>query len=135
MMKSNFSPILLFVVFALVAGCAGSKKAAEAPHPLAGDWSYSIDTPQGVFTGILSFTEVDDVLGGMIGSDQQGGEIGIQNVAFEENQVTFEYDSGQYGMMDVKLMLEGDALNGDMNVRQFGASVPFTAVRKAAESD
>jgi hypothetical protein len=121
---------------ALLAGCAGSKEAAQAPHPLAGAWAYSIDTPQGVYTGTLVFTEADDMLSGTIAASQAPEQTAsLEELMFdaEMSKVTFSYDSGEYGIMKVDLTLDGDACAGMMNVTQFGAEVPFKATRKTME--
>ena len=95
-----------------------------------------IDTPQGVFTGILTITEVDDMLAGTIGAAESPDQTApLEALMFdsEMSKVTFTYDSGEFGIMNVTLTLDGDALNGIMNVTQFGAEVPMTASRKMME--
>ena len=135
MLKPRYAFLTLLAAL-LLAGCAGSKEAAKAPHPLAGAWGWSVDTPQGVFTGVLTFTEVDDMLAGMIGADQTPDQTApLEELMFdsEMSKVTFTYDSGEFGIMNVTLTLDGDALNGIMNVTQFGAEVPMTCSRKMME--
>ncbi len=134
MQKLRYASLLLAAL--LIAGCAGSKETAKAPHPLAGAWDWSVDTPQGVFTGILTITEVDDMLAGTIGAAESPDQTApLEALMFdsEMSKVTFTYDSGEYGIMNVTLTLDGDALNGIMNVTQFGAEVPMTASRKMME--
>ncbi len=134
MQKLRYASLLLAAL--LIAGCAGSKEVAKAPHPLAGAWDWSVDTPQGVFTGILTITEVDDMLAGTIGAAEQPDQTApLEELMFdsEMSKVTFTYDSGEFGIMNVTLTLDGDALNGIMNVTQFGAEVPMTASRKMME--
>ena len=119
-----------------IAGCAGSKEAAKAPHPLAGAWDWSVDTPNGVVHGVLTFTEVEDMLAGTIGSEQAPGEVApLEELLFdsEMSKVTFSYDSGEYGIMIVTLTLDGDALNGMMNVTQFGVDIAFNSSRTKME--
>jgi len=136
MLKPRYAFLTLLAAL-LLAGCAGSKEAAKAPHPLAGAWAWSVDTPQGVFTGVLTFTETDDMLAGMIGADQTPDEtIALEELMFdsEMSKVTFNYNSGdEFGIMNVTLTLDGDALNGIMNVIQFGVDVPMTGSRKMME--
>lgn len=134
MPKTLASVVLLFAVTVL-AGCAGSREAA-APHPLTGAWDYSIDTPQGTFTGVIVFTEADDMLSGTIaGSQAPDQAIALEELMFDEatSAVSFSYDSGQYGVMDVNLTLADDALNGTMNVTQYNAEVPMQATRQTME--
>ena len=134
MQKLRYASLLLAAL--LIAGCAGSKETAKAPHPLAGAWDWSVDTPQGVFTGILTITEVEDMLAGTIAAAEQPDQTApLEELMFdsEMSKVTFTYDSGEFGIMNVTLTLDGDALNGIMNVTQFGAEVPMTASRKMME--
>ncbi len=135
MLKPRYAFLTLLAAL-LLAGCAGSKEAAKAPHPLAGAWDWSVDTPQGVFTGILTITEVDDMLAGTIGGAESPDQTApLEELMFdsEMSKVTFTYDSGEFGIMNVTLTLDGDALNGIMNVTQFGAEVPMTCSRKMME--
>ena len=135
MLQPRYAFLTLLVVL-LIAGCAGSREAARAPHPLAGAWDWSVDTPQGVFTGVLTFTEVDDLLAGAIAASQAPDQTApLEELMFdsEMSKVTFKYDSGEYGRMIVTLTLDTDALNGIMNVTQFGVDVPMTASRKMME--
>ncbi len=134
MQQLRYASLLLAAL--LIAGCAGSKEVAKAPHPLAGAWGWSVDTPDGVVTGVLTFTEVEDLLAGTIGSDQTPGEVApLEELLFdsEMSKVTFSYDSGEYGIMNVTLTLDGDALNGMMNVTQFGVDIAFNSSRKTME--
>ena len=134
MQKLRYASLLLAALF--IAGCAGSKEVAKAPHPLAGAWGWSVDTPDGVVTGVLTFTEVEDMLAGTIGSEQAPGEVApLEELLFdsEMSKVTFSYDSGEYGIMNVTLTLDGDALNGMMNVTQFGVDIAFNSSRKKME--
>ncbi len=136
MLKPRYAFLTLFAAL-LIAGCAGSKEVAKAPHPLAGAWDWSVDTPQGVFTGVLTFTEVEDMLAGTIGAAQTPDESApLEELMFdsEMSKVTFNYNSGdEFGIMNVTLTLDGDALNGIMNVIQFGVDVPMTCSRKMME--
>ena len=134
MQKLRYASLLLAAL--LIAGCAGSKETAKAPHPLAGAWDWSVDTPDGVVHGVLTFTEVEDMLAGTIGSEQAPGEVApLEELLFdsETSKVTFSYDSGEYGIMIVTLTLDGDALNGMMNVTQFGVDIAFNSSRKMME--
>ncbi|MFB3131090.1 MAG: hypothetical protein ACE10K_01055 [Rhodothermales bacterium] len=135
MQKVRYATLLLAAL--LIAGCASSKETAKAPHPLAGAWDWSVDTPQGVFTGVLTFSEVEDMLAGTIGTAQAPDETApLEELMFdsEMSKVTFTYNSGdEFGIMNITLTLDGDALNGIMNVIQFGVDVPMTCSRKMME--
>ncbi|MDE2833075.1 MAG: hypothetical protein OXM02_00960 [Bacteroidota bacterium] len=134
MLKSYFFPLLL--IAAMLAGCAGSRQA-QAPHPLVGNWAYSLDTPQGVYTGTIVFSESDEVLAGTIGMDDSpvGDTMAMEELVFDSEtmQVSYTFDSGEFGVMSVTLTLDGDSLDGLMTVHQFGIDVPLVAQREVDE--
>ena len=144
----HLSPVLL-LAFCLVAGCASSKKAAETPmaaeeamdeampekamHPLAGEWTYTLDTPQGVYTGVMAFMEVESMLSGTIAADETPDQAApLEELTFdpESNEVKFKFDVGEFGMMSVKSMLEGDNMDGMLTVHAYGVDVSIKAARK-----
>ncbi|MDE2730394.1 MAG: hypothetical protein OXI38_03240 [Bacteroidota bacterium] len=134
MLKSYFFPLLL--IAAMLAGCVGSRQA-QAPHPLVGNWAYSLDTPQGVYTGTIVFSESDEVLAGTIGMDDSpvGDTMAMEELVFDSEtmQVSYTFDSGEFGVMSVTLTLDGDSLDGLMTVHQFGIDVPLVAQREVDE--
>ncbi len=133
MLRPRYAMLPLVLAVLLMAGCAGSKEAAKAPHPLAGAWDWSVDSPQGVYTGILTFAEAEGMLSGTIaGSDAPEQTLPLEEVMFdtEMSKVTFSFNNPEFGMMNVSLTLDGDALNGLLNVVQMGADVPMTCSRK-----
>ena len=117
-----------------MAGCAGSRQTV---HPLAGNWDYTLDTPQGVYTGVLTFTESDEGLAGTIDMADSpiGSEVVVEELVFDSEtmQVTYSFDSGEFGMMSVTLTLDGDNLDGLMTVHQFGIDVPLAAQRQVED--
>ena len=132
MQRLQYSAFLFLSVF-LLWGCSGSKEAVV--HPAVGDWAWTLDTPQGVFNGSLNFIEEEGVLNGTITNDMTG-TTALDKVAFnEENNLSFEFDSGQYGIMAVNLLLEGDALDGNLDMLDMAASMPFSATRQEAETE
>lgn len=118
----------------LVAGCAGSRQMV---NPLVGNWDYTIDTPQGVYSGVLAITESEEGLAGTIDMADSpiGGEVVVEDLAFDSEtmQVTYSFDSGEFGMMSVTLTLDGDNLDGLMTVHQFGIDVPLAAQRQVED--
>ena len=79
---------------------------------------------------MLTFTEAQDALQGTIKSNDQPGETSLQKVAFVGSALSFDFDSGEYGVMSVKVDVAGDAFTGDMTIASFGMAVPFTGTRK-----
>ena len=134
MLRIRYTPLALVLAVLLMAGCAGSREAAKAPHPLAGAWDWSVDTPQGVFTGVLMFAEAEDMLSGTIaGSEDLTQTVPLEEIMYdtEMSKVTFKFNNPEFGPMNVALTLDGDALNGLLTVVQMGADVPMMCERKA----
>ena len=125
--------IVLPLTFAglLLGGCANMKKGAEKAHPLAGAWNYTVDSPEGVFTGVLIFAGAGEMLEGSITGEQADTAAPLEELAFDDETATatFKFDSGQYGMMDVTMKLNESDLSGNMYVIQYGADVPIVAIR------
>lgn len=136
--------IVLLILF--VSACAGSRETAmepetepamepaEAVHPLVGDWNYDVDTPQGVYSGLLSFAMTDGMLGGTIVGDEQPEQAAsLTDLVFdaEASTVTFDFDGGEFGTMSISLTLGEEGLNGLLKVTQYGVEAPMSATRKA----
>lgn len=131
--------IALLILF--VSACAGSRETAMEPemepaemaHPLIGDWNYDVDTPQGVYSGLLSFAMTDGVLGGTIVGDEQPEQVApLMDLAFdaEASTVTFDFDGGEFGTMSISLTLGAEGLNGLLKVIQYGVEAPMSSMRK-----
>ena len=140
----HLSPVLL-LVFCLVAGCASSKKMAETPmadaepmmeaevHPLTGAWTYTLDTPQGVYTGVMNFAEVESMLTGTISNDEAPDQAApLEDLTYdaESGEVKFKFDGGEFGVMTVKTNVEGDNMDGLLTVLSYGVDVSIKATRK-----
>lgn len=128
-MKKTSSTIL-FVALSLfmLTGCSSSKKMAKV-HPLVGTWEYNVEAPDGSYPGMITIMEMDGKLVGKISSDALAGSMDLSNLMFEDNTVSFNFESGQFGMIAAKALLEGDALNGTINVSGVG-DLPITGMRK-----
>ena len=126
----------LVLAVLLVSGCAMLRKAAE-PHPVAGQWGYTLDSPQGVYTGVFSIEESEE---GLIGNIEMadspvGATMAMDELAFDEESMTLTYsfDSGEFGVMSATFTLKGDSLEGLLTVHQFGMDLTFVAERQEAE--
>ena len=120
MKRVSYASLTILITATLIGGCALFGKAAKEPHPLEGAWDYSIDTPQGVFSGVLAFTEVEDVLSGTITSE--GQEFTLEDLMFEESTVSFTWDTGQYGVVSVSAAVDDDAFDGSLDAPSVGAT-------------
>ncbi len=127
-MRSAFSLLLLSAL--LLAGCAGARKATQ--HPAVGSWSYQIDTPEGPYTGTLTITQVDGVLGGMLIQSNGGGSTPLENVTFEDGRMRFEADTEAAGRVTGNVTVNGDTFEGTLNTAYYGA-FPLKGTRQAPD--
>jgi len=133
-LRTTLPLVILALMF--VAGCASTKEAAKETHVLAGEWAYSLDTPQGIYTGVMKFMEEESGLAGMIAADENPDQFApLENLMFdsEMSKLTFQFDGGEYGTMKVNTTLTDGKLMGMMNVGAYGVDVSLTASRKAEE--
>ena len=140
MIMSTARLVLALVFAASIAGCAGSRTAATPepppPHPLEGAWSYAVNTPQGTFTGTLIFTAVGDSLSGAIATDDNPDDLLEFGVEYDSETATAtcSFDTGEFGIMDLTLHLEGEALTGTQFARDYNFTMDVSASRKEEES-
>ena len=126
------APLGTLALIILLAGFTGSERALEQPHPVAGTWDYTLESPQGVYKGTLVFTETEDGLRGTIESDEQSAETSLQNVAFEGSTLSFSFENPEAGTLKAKVEVEGDAFDGTMEAPMYGIEMPFTGSRTSA---
>ena len=103
------------------------------PHVLAGAWAYSLDTPQGVYTGVMKFMEGENGLTGTIAADDNPELAApMQDLVYdkETSKLSFNFDGGEFGKLSVSTKLADDKLSGMMNVGAYGVDVSMTASRK-----
>lgn len=118
-----------------VASCATLRSAAPEPPPIVGNWDYEMDTPQGVYQGMLMFELTEEGLAGSITQEGFMDGVVLEELTFDEETglATFSFDSGEFGMMDVSITIEEDAFSGLLTVLDFGADVDLVGTRAEME--
>jgi len=104
--------------------------SSETSSPVAGMWDYSINSPEGVFTGNLEIIPQEAGLAvHIIQEDQQEGDsIVAESVEFvvDSQTLTFSFENPEYGRMNVSLTLdERGNLNGILHAVQFTIDLPM----------
>lgn len=95
-----------------------------------GKWTYTLESPQGG-TGNLVITKEGDVYAGTISSNRMPKETALTSVSVKGNEITFSYDvsfGGNTATIQVKAIITGDEMSGNMSVGQFG-TFPIKAKR------
>jgi hypothetical protein len=108
----------------------GLKTDSNAVVKAEGNWTYTIESPQGG-GGILKITKTGEVFSGVIINSRNNREVALKSVTVNGNELSFSYENSFGGnTMEVtaKGIITGDQLVGTMTVGQFG-SFPMNAKR------
>ena len=96
----------------------------------AGIWNYTVESPQGG-SGVLTLTKEGEKYSGIIKNNQFNTETPLSTVSLVGNELSFSYEvsfSGNTMVVQVKAVVTGDDLRGNMAVGQFG-TYPIQAKR------
>ncbi|HYE58713.1 MAG TPA: hypothetical protein VD948_09415 [Rhodothermales bacterium] len=98
---------------------------------LVGSWSYSVETPDGAFTGRLIVEKAQDgTLTARLTGDAGGGQsLPVQRFAFDGRSLTGTFSNPAYGEIGINVSVTGRAFSGEFIALAMGASVP-TSGRK-----
>ena len=130
-MQNIYALSSLFLLF-ILGGCASTGGLSSEESPVAGDWTYSIDSPQGIYTGTLMIAQGDSGLEiSLAQEDNPEAIVDAYSVEFDEEaqSLSFSFDNPEFGAMHVSLVLGEEGLSGGIHVVQFGVDLPLTATR------
>jgi len=100
---------------------AGDPNATAKP---SGNWSYSISTPQGEMTGMLTIEGEVGNLSGSISNSMTNQATSISGATLSGNILTFSSsvsNGGQSMTINYELIIEGDTFEGTASVGSFGS--------------
>jgi hypothetical protein len=107
-----------------------SKTDANAVVKAEGNWTYTIESPQGG-GGILKITKAGEAYSGVIINSRNNREVALKTVTVNGNELSFSYENnfgGNTTEVIAKGIITGDQLSGTMTIGQFG-SFPMNAKR------
>lgn len=107
-----------------------SKVDPSAVVKAEGNWTYTIESPQGG-GGVIKITKTGDIYAGVIINSRNNREVALKTVSVKGNELTFSYENSFGGnTMEVtaKGIIAGDQLSGTMAIGQFG-TFPMNAKR------
>jgi outer membrane receptor protein involved in Fe transport len=107
-----------------------SKADPDAVVKAEGNWTYTIESPQGG-GGILKISKTGEIYSGVIINNRNNREVALKTISVKGNEVSFSYENNFGGnTMEVtaKGIISGDQLAGTMTVGQFG-TFPMNAKR------
>ncbi len=104
-------------------------EAPAAPAVVDGTWTYAMDTPNGPLSGTFRFaTAADGAITGAMSNPMGPGETALAGLVRDGQALTFSFDSGEYGVIAMRLVFDGDAYAGTMSVMSMG--IPIAGTRK-----
>lgn len=109
-MKASILACLLIFSLSVSANIAPPELLNDE---LLGAWSYTVDTPEGVYKGKLVFEKNGDGYAGKMTS--QAGETQLKNLEIDGNEVRFSLYVDGY-LVKVKGAAEGDDFKGKVEV-------------------
>jgi hypothetical protein len=95
-----------------------------------GNWTYTIESPQGG-GGVLKITKTGEIFSGVIINSRNNKEVALKTVNVKGNELTFSYENSFGGNtieVTAKGIITGDQFAGSMAIGQFG-SFPMNAKR------
>ena len=107
-----------------------SKVNPNAVVKAEGNWTYTIESPQGG-GGVLKITKTGDIYSGVIINSRNNKEVALKTVSVKGNELSFSYENSFGGnTMEVmgKGIIAGDQFAGTMAIGQFG-TFPMNAKR------
>jgi hypothetical protein len=87
-----------------------------------GNWTYTIESPQGG-GGVLKIIKTGDVYSGVIINSRNNREVALKTVSVKGNELSFSYENsfgGNTMEVSAKGIITGDQFAGTMAVGQFG---------------
>jgi hypothetical protein len=99
-----------------------SKVDVTAVVKAEGNWTYTIESPQGG-GGTLKITKTGDDYSGVIINSRNNREVALKTISVKGNELSFAYENSFGGnTMEVtaKGIITGDQFDGTMSVGQFG---------------
>lgn len=100
-----------------------SGNSGEAAN-VAGNWDYTIDSPQGKMTGTLVMKGEGGDYEGTMSSDMSPGETEISDISVDGNNLSFTYsiDAGGSSMeIEISVEIDEDTFEGTVSVAQYGS--------------
>ena len=112
--------VTLLLIASLLVGCAALSGLGKSPY--VGKWSYTLDTPQGIYEGFLTFIKDGKIYTGTISADDEESEL--RNLIIEDGKPSAVFDAEGF-TFDFVGEFKEDVFTGSLNTPDF--SLPFTA--------
>jgi len=105
-----------------------SKSDSSDDVKIEGSWEYTSETPAGASGGVIVISKDGSSYSGTVSYDDPSGSgkasSTLNNIELDGNQLTFSFDVNAGGdniTVDVSAEIEGESLEGSMNIGEFGS--------------
>ena len=98
---------------------------------MVGTWSYTLETPQGEFSGTITFEGDASVLEGTF-TGPEGEEQALESISFDGTTLSFTVPSDEGSPLSVTVTVEAGTFEGSASVR--GQSLSISGERTSAPS-
>jgi imidazolonepropionase-like amidohydrolase len=91
---------------------------------VAGQWSYTAETPQGANTGIIKIKKEGDAYSGSITSSMSDKENNLQDIVIDGNKLSFNYTvefGGNSLKVEIDVSIDSNTFEGTMTAGRFGS--------------
>ena len=116
---------------AVAAVSDASKSDSTVVVKAEGNWTYTVESPQGANGGILKITKNGETYAGVIISSRNNKEVPLKTVTLNGNELSFSYENsfgGNTAEIVSKGIINGDVFEGTLSIGQFG-TFPMNAKR------
>ena len=102
---------------------------AVTPAPFEGTWTYALDTPNGLLSGTFVFASAEGgEISGTMSNPMGPGSVPLSAFVRDGQALSFSFDSGDYGVLPVRLTFKDGTYEGTVSV--MGMGLPITGARK-----
>lgn len=116
--KINLVTILFITT--LLSGCALLAKMGTSPYE--GKWSYTVDTPDGIYKGFLNILKDGKTYTGNVTVEDES--IDLRDLIIEDGKLTASLNAEGYPL-EIKGEFKDDIFSGDLIGPDF--TIPFSA--------
>lgn len=107
------------------------KSSDDAAIEIAGKWSYTVESPQGQGTGVISIAGTDGEYEGTISVSYNDSTNEIQDIEIDGSTLSFSFviNMGQDATVEISVEIDEDTFEGSLSVPGMG-SFPMTGSKE-----
>lgn len=116
------------LLFALLVLAVSSQAFAKITvKDVLGDWKYTVDTGQGVLTGVIQITEKEGKIAAVVLADD-GSTIPVSKLEIKDDDILYFEVTPDYDVIKVSLKIDGKKFTGTLST--YEGAIPITGEKK-----